>query len=134
VTVDDGALSNAFPWFWLSLRLPKMAPLRRRAVGKLTFPNVQRSASKRAVVLHQEWLCHGSSVNLPRSAQHHQEELQAPPKDRPLAGFSPYGMWTCADGSEVLFNRFYAPIAERAGPEALGPSAIGFFAHGHTPC
>jgi hypothetical protein len=26
-------------------------------------------------------------------------------------------MWTCADGREVLFNRFYAPIAERDGPE-----------------
>jgi hypothetical protein len=30
----------------------------------------------------------------------------------------PYGMWTCADGREVLFSRFYAPIAERARPEA----------------
>jgi hypothetical protein len=31
----------------------------------------------------------------------------------------PYGMWTCADGREVLFNRFYAPIAERASPTSL---------------
>jgi hypothetical protein len=37
--------------------------------------------------------------------------------DRWLAQ-APYGMWTCADGREVLFNRFYAPIAERPGPEA----------------
>jgi hypothetical protein len=29
-----------------------------------------------------------------------------------------YGMWTCVDGREVLFNRFYAPIAERSGPQA----------------
>jgi hypothetical protein len=29
---------------------------------------------------------------------------------------APYGMWTCADGREVLFNRFYAPIAERDSP------------------
>jgi hypothetical protein len=28
----------------------------------------------------------------------------------------PYGMWTCEDGREVLFNRVYAPIAERASP------------------
>jgi hypothetical protein len=27
-------------------------------------------------------------------------------------------MWTCADGREVLFNRLYAPIAERASPTA----------------
>jgi hypothetical protein len=27
---------------------------------------------------------------------------------------APYGLWTLADGREVLFNRFYAPIAERS--------------------
>jgi hypothetical protein len=26
----------------------------------------------------------------------------------------PYGLWTCADGSEVLFNRRYQPIWQRA--------------------
>ncbi len=26
----------------------------------------------------------------------------------------PYGLWTCADGSEVLFNRRYAPLWQRA--------------------
>jgi hypothetical protein len=25
----------------------------------------------------------------------------------------PYGMWTCEDGREVLFNRWYQPIWER---------------------
>jgi hypothetical protein len=25
----------------------------------------------------------------------------------------PYGMWTCADGRQVLFNRFYEPIQQR---------------------
>jgi hypothetical protein len=25
----------------------------------------------------------------------------------------PYGVWTCADGREVMFNREYAPILER---------------------
>jgi hypothetical protein len=31
----------------------------------------------------------------------------------------PYGIWTCADGREVLFNRDYVPIFERR-PGALG--------------
>jgi hypothetical protein len=26
----------------------------------------------------------------------------------------PYGKWTCADGREVLFNRFYGPIWQRS--------------------
>ena len=25
----------------------------------------------------------------------------------------PYGLWTCADGREVLFNRHYQPLLER---------------------
>jgi hypothetical protein len=25
----------------------------------------------------------------------------------------PYGKWTCPDGREVLFNRFYEPIWQR---------------------
>lgn len=25
----------------------------------------------------------------------------------------PYGIWTCADGREVLFNRHYEPIYEK---------------------
>jgi len=31
----------------------------------------------------------------------------------------PYGMWTCADGRQVLFNRFYEPILQR--PRAARP-------------
>lgn len=30
----------------------------------------------------------------------------------------PYGIWTCEDGREVLFNRFYEPIWERRPGEA----------------
>ena len=30
----------------------------------------------------------------------------------------PYGVWTCADGREVLFNRFYEPILQRATGQA----------------
>jgi hypothetical protein len=28
----------------------------------------------------------------------------------------PYGKWTCSDGREVLFNRFYEPIWHRCRP------------------
>ena len=31
----------------------------------------------------------------------------------------PYGMWTCADGREVLFNRFYEPIMQALGLRCL---------------
>jgi hypothetical protein len=31
----------------------------------------------------------------------------------------PYGKWTCSDGREVLFNRFYEPIWERCGESAV---------------
>lgn len=37
----------------------------------------------------------------------------------------PYGVWTCADGRVVLFNRFYEPIWERSpgqGAFAADPS------------
>jgi hypothetical protein len=27
----------------------------------------------------------------------------------------PYGMWRCADGRELLYNRFYEPIWQRTG-------------------
>jgi hypothetical protein len=33
-------------------------------------------------------------------------------------------MWTLADGREILFNRFYAPIAERAGSWATSFSIV----------
>jgi len=30
----------------------------------------------------------------------------------------PYGMWTCADGREVLYDRHYCPLWERRGSES----------------
>jgi hypothetical protein len=32
--------------------------------------------------------------------------------------FLPYGRWICADGREVLFNRYYEPTWERTGRSA----------------
>lgn len=34
----------------------------------------------------------------------------------------PYGVWTCADGREVLFNRFYEPIWQRLPGEDPKPA------------
>lgn len=37
----------------------------------------------------------------------------------------PYGIWTCEDGREVLFNRFYEPIwgcAQGAAPAEANPN------------
>jgi hypothetical protein len=34
----------------------------------------------------------------------------------------PYGIWTCADGREVLFNRQYWPILERRPGEKAKPA------------
>ena len=31
----------------------------------------------------------------------------------------PYGLWTCGDGREVLFNRFYEPIYQRRPGEPV---------------
>jgi hypothetical protein len=39
--------------------------------------------------------------------------------------YFPYGKWTCADGREVLFNRFYKPILQRmpgSSPEDADPT------------
>ena len=41
-----------------------------------------------------------------------------------LHSWLPYGRWRCADGREVLFNRFYEPIWERTGRVVR---------HGHLP-
>lgn len=45
----------------------------------------------------------------------------------------PYGVWTCTDGREVLFDRRYDPIAERspdAQPALLSPSLrISWLSH-----
>jgi hypothetical protein len=35
-------------------------------------------------------------------------------------------MWTCANGREVLFNRFYVPIAERPSSTAPAVAADPF--------
>ena len=39
--------------------------------------------------------------------------LPRPDKKMLLRCWLPYGRWACADGREVLFNRFYEPIWER---------------------
>ena len=36
----------------------------------------------------------------------------------------PYGLWTCADGREVLFNRGYRPIWSRVGKGPAQPCAF----------
>ncbi len=35
----------------------------------------------------------------------------------------PYGLWLCADGREVLFNRFYDPIWQRIDGAVLAADA-----------
>jgi hypothetical protein len=35
----------------------------------------------------------------------------------------PYGIWTTKDGRQVLFNRFYEPLFERAAGELLAVAA-----------
>lgn len=41
--------------------------------------------------------------------------------------FLPYGIWTCADGREVIYDRRYRPFVERRPSEALaGPEAPRF--------
>lgn len=34
----------------------------------------------------------------------------------------PYGVWTCADGREVLFDRDYTPICQRTPPGPASPA------------
>lgn len=41
------------------------------------------------------------------------KEQAMKPEERLRWGL-PYGMWVCANGREVLFNRHYAPIWERS--------------------
>lgn len=38
--------------------------------------------------------------------------------------YYPYGMWTCDDGREVLFNRAYQPIWERKGSGTAAPAQL----------
>lgn len=37
----------------------------------------------------------------------------------------PYGIWTCEDGREVLFNRFYEPILQRRPGGPVEPATPG---------
>lgn len=39
--------------------------------------------------------------------------LPLPARTRAARWLLPYGVWTCADGREVLFNRRYVPMLER---------------------
>lgn len=41
----------------------------------------------------------------------------------------PYGRWTCADGSQVLFNRYYAPMHRRARDGTLTAWPTPFLNH-----
>jgi hypothetical protein len=34
----------------------------------------------------------------------------------------PYGKWTCKDGREVLFNRFYKPLLQRTDESTAEPA------------
>lgn len=54
----------------------------------------------------------------PRSLTGPAELRALPGQNKPLSRYAvaamrPYGMWTCADGREVIFNRRYRPILER---------------------
>ncbi len=46
----------------------------------------------------------------------------------------PYGMWTCADGREVLFNRRYAPIWSRRPGQYAQQIACWEFVDWITQC
>src|SRR5262249_58294574 len=45
----------------------------------------------------------------------HSRGKRRPPRNRKerMRAALPYGIWTCADGRQVLFNRFYDPIWSR---------------------
>ncbi len=47
------------------------------------------------------------------------------PQPEPMRYRLPYGMWTCSDGREVLFNRDYEPIWERRPGEVARPADRG---------
>jgi hypothetical protein len=40
-------------------------------------------------------------------------EVMAGKREAMIMMHLPYGLWTCEDGREVLFNRFYEPLWER---------------------
>ena len=37
----------------------------------------------------------------------------------------PYGKWTCADGREVIFNRYYRPIWQRSADGVVSVADCG---------
>jgi hypothetical protein len=50
--------------------------------------------------------------------------VYAPASDFRRCNDLPYGKWTCADGREVLFNRWYEPLWQRhpgSPPEPADP-------------
>jgi hypothetical protein len=53
--------------------------------------------------------CTGSELVVPRDQS---------PMPEPMRYRLPYGLWTCVDGREVLFNRDYKPIWQRHSGEA----------------
>jgi hypothetical protein len=71
------------------------------------------------------------------------KEHNSSPKWHLLHVHLPYGKWTCGDGREVLFNRFYEPMwerspgqaAKRANPSERVPfvEQIWFFKDGNPP-
>ena len=38
--------------------------------------------------------------------------------------FLPYGLWTCPDGRQVLFNRTYKPIYQRTADGSVSPADL----------
>ena len=60
----------------------------------------------------------GSSIRLSRSGR----RVATSAADFRRRNDLPYGRWVCADGREVLFNRFYEPIWERKPGEPPRPA------------
>ena len=48
-----------------------------------------------------------------RWGYYRERKIWAPPDERRMRAQLPYGMWTCPDGRQVLFNRYYDPILQR---------------------
>ena len=46
-------------------------------------------------------------------ARHSRHRHNKKRPDKSQRATLPYGMWQCADGREVLFNRYYQPIKQR---------------------
>jgi hypothetical protein len=48
-----------------------------------------------------------------RYRRRHDVEIKAPKEHEELRRLLPYGMWTCEDGRQVLFDRRYRPLWQR---------------------